>query len=217
MLTLIRVKLNRINKTYNATFCYTRKCACLLGEGEGRDRDPGCLALLRQGPKGAPGSMLGQPQPGAQARTCHLLCPIFRASMRVLAIIFCHQGHDQDNVWEVKWLRFQLNKKRTFHTKQLSKTSRVIFNEFRFSGTVGQPVEKRDSGTGIFLNRQQEYFKDSFGQGISSKFLHFQTPILQIASSPNRTTSRMHTIPSALISSIFNSHYHLMSTPHSLF
>lgn len=109
------------------------------------------------GPKELPGSL----QPGAQARTCHLLCPVFRASMRVLAIIFCHQGHDQDNVWEVKWLRIQLNKKRTFHTRQLSKTSRVTFNEFRFSGTVGQPVEKRDSGTGIFLNRQQGYFKDS--------------------------------------------------------
>lgn len=90
MLTLRQVKLNRINKTYNATFCSTRKCAWLLDEGEGQDRDrsyPGCTVWDAE-------ACLDNLEPGAWAKMWELPCPILRASMKESHgnNFLCHQG-----------------------------------------------------------------------------------------------------------------------------
>lgn len=108
---------------------------------------------------------VGSLEPDTQARRCQLPCPILRAFMRKdLGNNFL--SPDQDNVWEVRRLRFQFNKKRTFHTMELSKTTMVIFNESnatKFSGTAGQSFGRNaieELSTGNFRNRQQGYFKD---------------------------------------------------------
>lgn len=216
MLTLRRVKLNRINKTYNATSSYTRKCACLPGEGGQGTELRGCLALLRQGPQRSswkPARAACSQEP--RRRCANYSAPSSEPPWGPGSNSPCHQGHDQDNVWAVKGLRSHLNKSRAWRTRELSKSSRVLFNE---SGSQEQQGSQLTSGFRYrdFPEQTTRILKDSFGQGISRKFLHFQTSILPRASSPDRTTCRMRTIPRPH-PSFSSSHCHSMSTAHSLF
>lgn len=79
----------------------------LLGEGEGKGQSyPGCLALLRRGLRGAADNAcvgVDSLEPGARAGMCQLLCPVLRASRRVLAMIFyAIKRHDQNNIRDVE-------------------------------------------------------------------------------------------------------------------
>lgn len=86
-----------------------------------------------------------------------------------------HHDFSDDTIWKVRQLRFNLHKRETFQTTELSQTSMASSNGFngsRCSREGRQPVCRnvvKDSDLEQYFNRQR-YYKNFLWHGISNKF-----------------------------------------------